>query len=83
MNPIFDMQEKYMKELEDQYDFMQNEKKARKFQIVRSITKLQKFWRFYYRMKKRIAANKIGSWYRERRYQISDFRDKMKELRQI
>jgi len=68
MNPIFDMQEKYMKELEDQYDFMQNEKKARKFQIVRSITKLQKFWRFYYRMKKRIAANKIGSWYRERRY---------------
>jgi len=39
-NPVFDMQDKYLRELEEDYEFMQNTKKAKKFQIIRSIRKL-------------------------------------------
>ena len=63
-NPVFKMQEHYLKELDDQYEFLQSSKKAKKFQILRSIRMLQKFWRFHFRMKRKITCNKIGSWYK-------------------
>lgn len=60
---------------------MQNTKKAKKYQILKAIRKLQKFWRFYYRMKMKIICNKISSWYKQRRMQKSSHRRRIQYLK--
>lgn len=85
-NPVFDLQQRYLQELESKYQDKQSEKKAKKLVILRSIKKIQKFWRFFARMKKLIASNKIGSWFKlilEKRRQLktaASFLDKEKML---
>lgn len=73
-----------MKLLDDHYQEKQTHKKAKKFQIVLMIRKIQKFWRFYIRMKKKILANRIGGWYKElQRNKKSEKMVKKKRLKSL
>ena len=75
------MQDKYLKELDEQYEFLQTSKKAKKFQILRSIRLLQKFWRFYFRMKRKIICNRIGGWYKEVKVNKREMKSKFKKIK--
>jgi len=80
-NEVYELQDIYMQQLDEQYSYLHNEKKAKKFQIVRSIRLIQKFWRFHHRMRKIIICNRIGSWYRDRKKQHSEIRIRFKGIK--
>ena len=59
VNHAHDLQQNYMKQLEDNYWGEQQLTKAKKFKIVRAAKLIQKWFRFRLRQKQIIAAVKI------------------------
>lgn len=67
--------------LENQYEGLQKMKKAKKLKIIRSIRMIQKFWRFKYREKIKIACNKIGSAYKQYKHKVMEKGEEVKILK--